>query len=725
MKNNLIISIGRQFGAGGRAVGKKLSEKLGIDYYDKELILEAAKDFGFAPEFFENADEKSATFSGNVLQWVESLITGGFQSKNFLSQDTLFEMQSSAIKRLAEEKSCIIVGRCSDYVLRDNPNCVSVFLHSSNDDRAERICQRNNITKEEALTKYIQENYPVKANYIQFIKENMEDGRFPSDEIYKDKDLKEEGEGYYDSWYNARYLQTIKAFPVYKRLLDEYNSTNFAHIQSKALEILKKESITQYKHILVDEFQDTDPIQIQIFEILMNQALKNNTGFLEGKELKDELKSSEDDIDIKSKYEEYLNCFNNKKDLTIEGTFTAVGDMNQNIYGFRGAVKNYFEQFSQDYECEILPINYNYRSSNQIVELSESLIKNYRRAYSKQNVQSYRDINKDCYYIQSADAKIEAFNIALIIQNLVNSGKAEYKDILILFRSVIHHSKELVESFNYHEIPYHIRGSGSLDDNDEVKSIITLLDFLVQSEGEVPVHGSWDFLGINGFIGEKFDTLWSLSLNTQEKLRKVQEEYEAQVLNVGKRVQKEMGAPNRRTFKTMFNHDKDVLEEIFKEVKEPILTMEFLKSVGVTDIDEAFGGCVNLKSLGIPSSLKTIDKWSFWQCFSLKTINVTRGDKDRVMTMFAEAGYDISKYSFIEPLLDGGPYELEHNGILWQFDVRNQKIVLTKATPASSAAFIGKVEMPRTLGGLDVVEIGIYILAAFSAPVVIENSVAL
>lgn len=153
MKNNLIISIGRQFGAGGRAVGKKLSEKLGIDYYDKELILEAAKDFGFAPEFFENADEKSATFSGNVLQWVESLITGGFQSKNFLSQDTLFEMQSSAIKRLAEEKSCIIVGRCSDYVLRDNPNCVSVFLHSSNDDRAERICRRNNITKEEALTK--------------------------------------------------------------------------------------------------------------------------------------------------------------------------------------------------------------------------------------------------------------------------------------------------------------------------------------------------------------------------------------------------------------------------------------------------------------------------------------------------------------------------------------------------------------------------------------------
>ncbi|MBO4529568.1 MAG: cytidylate kinase-like family protein [Paludibacteraceae bacterium] len=152
-KNNLIISIGRQFGAGGRAVGKKLAERLGIDYYDKELIFEAAKDYGFAPEFFENVDEKSASFSGNVLQWVESLITGGFQSKNFLSQDALFEMQSNAIRRLTEEKSCIIVGRCSDYVLRDNPNCVSVFLHSTDDDRANRISQRNGITKEEALAK--------------------------------------------------------------------------------------------------------------------------------------------------------------------------------------------------------------------------------------------------------------------------------------------------------------------------------------------------------------------------------------------------------------------------------------------------------------------------------------------------------------------------------------------------------------------------------------------
>lgn len=153
MEKKIIISIGRQFGAGGRRVGQALAERLGIAYYDKELILEAAKEYGFAPEFFEQNDEKSASFAGNILEWMESLVTGGMGTKNFLSQDALFEMQSSAIRKIAEEKSCVIVGRCSDYVLRDNPNCISVFLHSTDEDRAQRIQERSNISREEALTK--------------------------------------------------------------------------------------------------------------------------------------------------------------------------------------------------------------------------------------------------------------------------------------------------------------------------------------------------------------------------------------------------------------------------------------------------------------------------------------------------------------------------------------------------------------------------------------------
>lgn len=162
---NIIISIGRQFGAGGRRVGQALAKELGIAYYDKELIMEAAKEFGFAPDFFEENDEKSASFSGNVLQWMESLVTSGMCTKNYLSQDTLFEMQSEVIRKVAEKHSCVIVGRCSDYVLRDNPNCFSVFLHSSDEDRIMRIQERSGLSTEEAISKMRMEDKKRAAYY--------------------------------------------------------------------------------------------------------------------------------------------------------------------------------------------------------------------------------------------------------------------------------------------------------------------------------------------------------------------------------------------------------------------------------------------------------------------------------------------------------------------------------------------------------------------------------
>ena len=165
MDKNIVISIGRQFGAGGRRVGQALAKELGIAYYDKELIMEAAREFGFAPVFFEENDEKSASFSGNVLQWVESFMTNGMGSKNYLSQDTLFEMQSEVVRKVAEKHSCVIVGRCSDYVLRNNPNCVSVFLHSSDSDRVQRIQERSELTEEEAIAKMRMEDKKRAAYY--------------------------------------------------------------------------------------------------------------------------------------------------------------------------------------------------------------------------------------------------------------------------------------------------------------------------------------------------------------------------------------------------------------------------------------------------------------------------------------------------------------------------------------------------------------------------------
>lgn len=162
---NLIISIGRQFGSGGRVIGKALSQKLNIDYYDKELLVLAAKENGIAPEFFENTDEKSMSLLEHASHWIENITSGNFFNNSVLSNDAMFQMQADTIRKLANEKSCIIVGRCSDYVLRDNPNCISIFLHSSEEERAKRISQRMNISEEEAIEKMHEEDKKRAAYY--------------------------------------------------------------------------------------------------------------------------------------------------------------------------------------------------------------------------------------------------------------------------------------------------------------------------------------------------------------------------------------------------------------------------------------------------------------------------------------------------------------------------------------------------------------------------------
>lgn len=164
MENN-IISIGRQFGSGGQVIGKALAKALSVEYYDKKLLLLAAKESGIAPEFFEHTDEKSSNIFEHAIDWLNGNYF--FNTNKQLSGDTLFQIQSDAIRKLASEKSCVIVGRCSDYILRDNPNCVSIFLHSSDEIRAERISQRLNVSFDDALTIMRKED-KKRADYYNF-----------------------------------------------------------------------------------------------------------------------------------------------------------------------------------------------------------------------------------------------------------------------------------------------------------------------------------------------------------------------------------------------------------------------------------------------------------------------------------------------------------------------------------------------------------------------------
>ena len=139
MATNLVITIGRQFGSGGRKVVRLLAEKLDIPYYDKELLAEAAKDSGICQEIFENHDEKP------TRSLLFSLVTGvqmhgdpGSMYMDMPLNHRIFLAQFDAIRRIASEGPCVIVGRCADYVLRDKPNAVSVFVKADIRQRVER-----------------------------------------------------------------------------------------------------------------------------------------------------------------------------------------------------------------------------------------------------------------------------------------------------------------------------------------------------------------------------------------------------------------------------------------------------------------------------------------------------------------------------------------------------------------------------------------------------------
>ena len=155
MDNKFVVNIGRQLGSGGREIGEKLAVRLGIDFYDKELINLASEESGLCREFFEKADEKASQgiIGGLFGMRFPFISDGAMPATNCLSNDALFKVQSDVIRKLASEKSCLFVGRCAVYILRDNPRCVNVFISSSREDRIARLCHLRSISEDAAEEK--------------------------------------------------------------------------------------------------------------------------------------------------------------------------------------------------------------------------------------------------------------------------------------------------------------------------------------------------------------------------------------------------------------------------------------------------------------------------------------------------------------------------------------------------------------------------------------------
>ncbi len=152
MDHKFVVNIGRQLGSGGREIGEKLAARLRIDFYDKELIQLASEESGLCREFFEKADEKASQgiIGGLFGMRFPFISDGAIPATNCLSNDALFKVQSDVIRKLAEMKSCLFVGRCADYILRENPRCVNVFITCPKEERIKRLCQMHPISEQTA-----------------------------------------------------------------------------------------------------------------------------------------------------------------------------------------------------------------------------------------------------------------------------------------------------------------------------------------------------------------------------------------------------------------------------------------------------------------------------------------------------------------------------------------------------------------------------------------------
>ena len=401
------------------------------------------------------------------------------------------------------------------------------------------------------LIKYIQDNYPISQDYIDFVEQYMEEneGKFPKMEVKENKEFKQ-------SYYNALYLQVAKSYPIYKELMEKENVIDFGHMQLKALEYLRENPDSVFKNILIDEFQDTDPIQMEIFKILMK------------------------------------NC----------DSATFVGDIDQSIYGFRGSYDNYFEQLSNEYDVKRISLNTNYRSTNQIIDVSEALIKPQRDVHSEKDLKGNRDIDFPIYYISNEDKDNEAENICEFIKYLKTGKIDNYNEIAVLTRSVTSNGnciKPLMNLLNENNIPYAIKGNKDLLDKDEIKSILTLIYYVISEDKDHHIMNSWEkkWLNLKAFTGTDFKMkLCNLSDETKEILFNIQEQYENDVVAAEKDVSIEVtGKKSRvRSFggvfkkynKPEFENGQEILKDIVNKVGFPYLNVQNLEKWGIKNKDD-------------------------------------------------------------------------------------------------------------------------------------------
>lgn len=406
------------------------------------------------------------------------------------------------------------------------------------------------------LTKWISDSRPIAEDFRDFVKpyryfskKRIEDYDVPInkeiDRIKRqlkkvdDEQLKMEKEEeikelkkklFKNSWYNATYFKIAESYPEYLDLLDKNNCIDYNVLQSKTYEELKANPLNPYDVIFIDEFQDTDPLQFRIFEILSN------------------------------------NC----------DYFTAVGDVDQHIYAFRSSYNDFFDEFKSLVHPKSLPLNVNFRSTENIVKLTEEFIAPQRKGNSDKDMKNHRrDCNNHNFLIENSSSEDEAVKIFEIIKYLMeNNIISDYSDVAILYRK---HSdttiSELINIFTENGIGFSVKGRKDLDKKEEVQTFLKLMWYIVRRTdmGYVPSGDELGELNLKALCGEYFETsFFSLADSTKEYLCRIQDEYYDEVL---KREENIVGK-NGVIHKLRDRRDLDTLYDIFEGLQLPIVDIE-------------------------------------------------------------------------------------------------------------------------------------------------------
>ena len=355
-------------------------------------------------------------------------------------------------------------------------------------------------------------------------------GHFPSF-----KQIEQKGKAYRRAHYFAKWIAIVESYPRYNELLEERKCCDDNTLLLKAYDILCNNKIP-FKNILIDEFQDTDFHFMQIFNKL---------------------------------------CENAK-------TFTIVGDSDQSIYGWRGALPKYFDKITSKENrenIEYVELQTNYRSTADIVDFSEDLIKGFRD-HDNEKILKAKKQYKTPVYLLNNGFRNEFSNIVSIIRSLYDDKKIKkLSDIGVLFRT----NDEAMEFSSFlkeNDIPHYLKGNKDLLERNEAKSILLLLWYLIPYVNTNFVYRSDDFLNLSGFAQDYNDIIFDLSDETKTILNSIQYDFEKDVVDVANGLK-----PGRYfNFKEVFHQEIDFIESVMSDVNP----------IDLADLDD-----LGLISLGI------------------------------------------------------------------------------------------------------------------------------